>query len=237
SVAKLVRERERPYGRNRRWRALNTERPGIDCWDDQRDALADCDAIGGTGVGGEIELYPIVETEQEQQVCRRVFVPAPLQPEQEREITAIARTIIAGLNLVGLIGIELFCTADGRIWVNEIAPRTHNSGHYSLDACTTSQFSMQLQAVAGRPLPSVHLLSPSAATINLLGYEQAQSDYAAEREKLATLPGAHVYWYGKSAARPGRKLGHVTLCLPLADLSLARAQASLAEAIWRRQAS
>ena len=95
--------------------------------------------------------------------------------------------------------------------VNEIAPRTHNSGHYTLDACETSQFEQQLRAVTGLPLGSPTLHCDGAVMVNLLGYEYAQHDYAAKREKLAQIPKAHLHWYGKTEPRPGRKLGHVTV--------------------------
>ena len=112
---------------------------------------------------------------------------------------------------MGIFGIELFLTADDQVLINEIAPRTHNSGHYTLDACVTSQFEQQLRAVSGLPLGSPDLTCSQALMINLLGFESSTSDYGAQRAALAALPNAHVYWYGKGDSRPGRKLGHVTV--------------------------
>ncbi|MBD0336005.1 MAG: 5-(carboxyamino)imidazole ribonucleotide synthase [Cyanobacteria bacterium Co-bin13] len=162
---------------------------------------------------GEIAIYPTVETQQVNQVCRRVFAPAAVSPAVEAQVQRIARTLVDQLQAVGIIGIEFFLTPEGKVLINEIAPRTHNSGHYTLDACATSQFEQQLRAVSGLPLGPVSLTCPQAVMVNLLGFESASSDYAAQRKALSHLPHSHVYWYGKSQARPGRKLGHVTLCL------------------------
>jgi 5-(carboxyamino)imidazole ribonucleotide synthase len=158
---------------------------------------------------GEIVLYPVVETQQVEQVCRRVFV----MPQDEAigaQVEAIARTLLASLDFVGVMGIEFFLV-DGKVLVNETAPRTHNSGHYSLDACVTSQFEQQLRAVCGMPLGDPALQVGAAVMVNLLGYEAATADYRSQRQQLAQIPNAHVYWYGKSVARPGRKMGHVTV--------------------------
>jgi 5-(carboxyamino)imidazole ribonucleotide synthase len=169
--------------------------------------------IAARSVDGEVVSYPVVETQQEQQVCRRVIAPADITPEQETEIQAIAHTLLNSLEVVGLFGIELFLTATGKILVNEIAPRTHNSGHFSLDACETSQFEQHLRAVCGLPLGNTALTCASAVMVNLLGYENSTSDYQSQRQQLAAIPDACVHWYGKTESRPGRKLGHVTVLL------------------------
>ena len=160
---------------------------------------------------GEVAAYPVVETEQIDQVCRRVIAPARVEAVVVEEVQAIAATLITDLNFVGVLGIEFFLTAHGKITINEVAPRTHNSGHYTLDACVTSQFEQQLRAVSNRPLGSTDLTSPGAVMINLLGTDSATSDYQSKREALSKIPDAHVYWYGKTRSRPGRKMGHVTV--------------------------
>ncbi|NET70180.1 MAG: ATP-grasp domain-containing protein [Sphaerospermopsis sp. SIO1G2] len=136
------------------------------------------------------------------------------------EIFAIAHKILNSLEVIGTFGIELFITADGKILINEIAPRTHNSGHFSIDACVTSQFEQHLRAVAGLPLADTSLTVPSAVMVNLLGYENSQSDYQTKRQQLSAIPHTYVHWYGKTESRPGRKLGHVTILLeqPHSDL-------------------
>lgn len=158
---------------------------------------------------GAVVVYPVVETQQVDQVCRRVIAPAPVAAEVVDEVRAIATHFVSSLGAVGIFGIELFLTKSGQVLINEIAPRTHNSGHYTLDACVTSQFEQQLRAVCGLPLGSAELSCPGAVMVNLLGTE-ATSDYSEKRAALSNLPHAQVYWYGK-ASRPGRKLGHVTL--------------------------
>ncbi|MGB3786368.1 MAG: 5-(carboxyamino)imidazole ribonucleotide synthase [Phormidesmis sp.] len=160
---------------------------------------------------GEIAVYPVVETEQIDQVCRRVIAPARVEDSIKHEVSAIATTLINSLEFVGILGIELFLTAQGKVTLNEIAPRTHNSGHYTLDACSTSQFEQQLRAVSNRPLGSTELKRPSAVMINLLGTQSTASDYQTKRDALSQIPDAQVYWYGKRQSRPGRKMGHVTV--------------------------
>ncbi len=158
-----------------------------------------------------VAVYPVVETQQIDQVCRRVIAPASVAQTVVEEVSAIAHKLVSSLNVVGIFGIELFLTTNGEVLINEIAPRTHNSGHYTLDACVTSQFEQQLRAVSNRPLGSVELTSPGAVMINLLGTEDIESDYADKRAALAQIPHSQVYWYGKKQSRVGRKLGHVTI--------------------------
>lgn len=160
---------------------------------------------------GEIALYPVVESQQVDQVCRRVIAPAAVDEQVRQQVVRIATTLLTELAVVGIFGIEFFLTADHQVLVNEIAPRTHNSGHYTLDACITSQFEQQLRAVSGLSLGSPDLKCSQAIMINLLGFETSTADYGAQRAALSSLPDAHLYWYGKGEARPGRKLGHVTV--------------------------
>ncbi|MGJ3249874.1 MAG: 5-(carboxyamino)imidazole ribonucleotide synthase [Elainellaceae cyanobacterium] len=174
---------------------------------------------------GEIVVYPVVETQQENQVCRRVFVLNDIDPSVSAEVGAIARTLMDSLQVTGIFGIELFLTQSGDVLVNEIAPRTHNSGHYTLDACATSQFEQHLRAVCHLSLGHPHLRCQAAVMVNLLGYEYANQDYAHQRQQLAMLPQTFVHWYGKTESRPGRKLGHVTALLDEPAIELQRSQA------------
>lgn len=169
--------------------------------------------VAARSVDGAVQCYPLVETQQTDQVCRRVFAPAAVSPTVAQQAEVIAHTLLNGLRAVGVFGIELFLTAEGALLVNELAPRVHNSGHFTLDACRTSQFEQHLRAVCGLPLGDVEMTCAMAVMVNLLGFEVAQSDYISKREQLAALPNAHVYWYGKTDSRPGRKLGHVTVLL------------------------
>jgi 5-(carboxyamino)imidazole ribonucleotide synthase len=188
--------------------------------------------MAARSVTGDVVVYPVVETQQEEQVCRRVIVPAQVSPEVAAEVDAIARNLLNTLQVVGVFGIELFLTPDAAVLVNEVSPRTHNSGHYTLDACETSQFEQQLRAVTGLPLGSPALKCQGSVMVNLLGYEYSQNDYLRKRHELATLPGAFVHWYGKSESRPGRKLGHVTVMLDSQASSVALLKAQEIESLW-----
>jgi 5-(carboxyamino)imidazole ribonucleotide synthase len=188
--------------------------------------------IAARSVDGEVVTYPVVETQQEQQVCRRVIAPAEITPNQIAEIEAIAHTLLNSLQVVGIFGIELFLTTNGKILVNEIAPRTHNSGHFSLDGCKTSQFEQHLRAVCGLPLGNTTLNADIAVMVNLLGYENSQIDYKNKLQQLAAIPQSHIHWYGKTESRPGRKLGHVTVLLDDQNRDAANAIAQNIESIW-----
>ncbi|MBE9125134.1 MULTISPECIES: 5-(carboxyamino)imidazole ribonucleotide synthase [unclassified Coleofasciculus] len=188
--------------------------------------------IAARSLTGEVVVYPVVETQQEEQVCRRVFVPAEIESGVVAKCEAIARTLLNSLQAVGVFGIELFLTPTGKVLVNEVSPRTHNSGHFSLDACETSQFEMHLRAVAGLPLGNPALKSGSAVMVNLLGYEYSQDDYLEKRQQLASLPRTFVHWYGKTESRPGRKLGHVTVLSDSQSTSGSQAIAQKIESLW-----
>lgn len=188
--------------------------------------------MAARSLDGTIVTYPVVETMQQEQVCRRVVAPADVSGAVVEQVQAIAHSILTNLQVVGIFGIELFLTQDDTVLVNEIAPRTHNSGHFTLDACETSQFEQQLRAVCGLPLGSA-AMQTGAVMVNLLGYEQSHSDYAEKRQQLVALPQTHVHWYGKRESRPGRKLGHVTVLLAQPEIPAAAIAVGQAiESIW-----
>lgn len=169
--------------------------------------------VAARSLSGEVAIYPIVQTQQENQVCRRAIVPADISPVLVTQCQHIAETLLNSLDAVGIFGIELFLTGDRQLLVNEIAPRTHNSGHFSQDGAKTCQFEQHLRAVSGLPLGSTDLIGKGTVMVNLLGYESSQDDYQAKREQLAQITGARVHWYGKTESRPGRKLGHVNVVI------------------------
>lgn len=181
---------------------------------------------------GEVALYPVIETHQKQQVCHWAIAPAHISLTTQTQIEAIATTLLTKLDAVGIFGIELFLTSDSQVFVNEIAPRTHNSGHLTIDACHTSQFEQHLRAVCGLPLSDPSLKTAGAVMINLLGFEASHSSYLEKRERLAEIPQAKVYWYSKTESKPGRKLGHVTVLTDRLDRASAVAVAQHVEAIW-----
>ena len=192
--------------------------------------------IAARSATGEIAIYPIVETQQQNQVCRLVIAPAQISLEVKSDAEAIVRTLLNSLEAVGVFGIELFLTSDNKLLVNEIAPRTHNSGHFTIDACETSQFEQHLRAVCQLPLGNCDLKCAGAVMVNLLGYESAESDYLEKRQQLAQIDGAFVHWYDKKVSRPGRKLGHVTVLLSEEAVDRGRVQAEAiaqtVESIW-----
>ena len=170
-------------------------------------------------------IYPVVETIQKQQICQRVIAPAPVPAKVHQEVIRLAQQILQSIGSAGLIGIEFFLTAAGQVLVNEIAPRTHNSGHYTIDACNVSQFEALLRITADLPVVVPEMKTPYAVMVNLLGYENREYDYAKERSPIASLPHTHLHWYHKTFARIDRKLGHATVVGNELDQVLAIAEA------------
>lgn len=188
--------------------------------------------IAARSVQGEIAIYPVVETYQPEQVCRWAITPVPLPPQTQIRIERLTQSLLSAIDYVGVMGLELFWTNTGDILINEIAPRTHNSGHLTIEACETSQFSQHLLAVSGRNLGSTSLKAPAALMVNLLGFENKTLDYQPQRQRMAQYPNAHVHWYHKTQARVGRKMGHVTVLLNQVDRAQAITVANEIEAIW-----
>ncbi|HEY7032093.1 MAG TPA: 5-(carboxyamino)imidazole ribonucleotide synthase [Thermomicrobiales bacterium] len=172
---------------------------------------------------GDAIVYPLVETIQVDGICREVVLPAPVPAPVASEAEAIARRIAEASSVVGILAVELF-VAGGRLLVNEIATRPHNSGHYSIEGCVTSQFEQHLRAILDWPLGATAPTAPAVATVNVLGGPTAANPFATLPVALA-IEGAHVHLYGKGP-RPGRKLGHVTVCA--ADVETARRRARAA---------
>jgi 5-(carboxyamino)imidazole ribonucleotide synthase len=188
--------------------------------------------MAARSAAGQIVVYPIVETQQVEQVCRRVYTTVVVSDRLRQEINHLAHQILDNLGTIGVLGIEMFLTADGRVLINELAPRTHNSGHLTIEACTTSQFAQHLRAVAGMELGDPSLHCAGAVMVNLLGYEEATNDYLEQRQKIAALTHTYIHWYGKNQARLGRKLGHVTVILAKDSRELAIEIAQKIEDIW-----
>jgi len=153
--------------------------------------------------------YPVVETVQRDGICHHVYASANVAPEVAARATEIARAAVVALGLEGICGVELFLAEDGALTVNELAPRVHNSGHYTIEACVTSQFENAVRAALGLPLGATELLASAATMVNLLGAPDSPAEPRGLAEALA-VPGAHVHLYGKRGSRPGRKMGHVT---------------------------
>ena len=162
---------------------------------------------------GRIRHFPLVQTHQHQQVCDWVLAPAPVEPSVAALAYNVAASLMTKLGYVGVLALEFFYGPAG-LQVNEVAPRTHNSGHFSIEACTSSQFDQQLCIAAGLPVPDPELNSRGALMVNLLGLDPERHAPLDQRlQALEAMPGLHLHWYGKSPETPGRKLGHVTLLL------------------------
>jgi 5-(carboxyamino)imidazole ribonucleotide synthase len=175
---------------------------------------------------GERVAYPVVETVQQDAMCREMLAPAPIAPAQAARAQDLALAIGDAIGAVGIVAVELF-DVEGELLVNELALRPHNSGHYTLGGCTTSQFEQHLRAVLGWPLGAPDLVAPAVATVNVVGPADG-SDPAARLPRALAVQGAQVQLYGKEP-RPGRKLGHVTVCGD--DLDAVRRDARLAAAL------
>ncbi len=163
------------------------------------------------GRDGETRAYPVVETIQQNHICHLVRAPAAVSASTAQRAAKLAIRAVELLDGVGVFGVELFELADGSVLLNEIAPRPHNSGHYTIEGCVTSQFENHLRAVLGWPLGDTGLSGPAAVMVNILGTRSGLVDPAGIRDVLA-IPGAHVHLYGKREVRPGRKMGHITVC-------------------------
>jgi 5-(carboxyamino)imidazole ribonucleotide synthase len=161
------------------------------------------------GHDGAIVTYPVAETVQERHICRIVRAPAEVTPEVARLATQTASQVVEAFDGVGVFGVELFQTEDDGILFNEIAPRPHNSGHYTIEACVTSQFEHAVRIALGLPLGSAAMVTPAAVMVNVLGRANGPATSEGLDAALA-IPGAHVHLYGKLASRTGRKMGHVT---------------------------
>lgn len=155
---------------------------------------------------GRMAAYDLTENEHRDHILHRSLVPARVSPAVTAAAIEVAREIAAGLNYIGVLAVELFALGD-RVLVNEIAPRVHNSGHWTMDACVVSQFEQHIRAVAGLPLgdPARH---SDVEMINLLGHD------VDNLTALLATPGTGVHLYGKPTVRPGRKMGHVNRLMP-----------------------
>ena len=172
------------------------------------DFVRELSIIAARSRDGAIAVYPLGENHHEQGVLRRTLAPAQAQAATRTRAERIAAQILSGLDYVGVIGVELFELKDGELLVNEIAPRVHNTGHWTQDGCEVDQFEQHVRAVAGWPLGPTHAIA-QVEMLNLLGDEaQGWARYAVE-------PETRLHLYGKREAKPGRKMGHLNRVKPL----------------------
>jgi 5-(carboxyamino)imidazole ribonucleotide synthase len=171
------------------------------------DFACEISVIVARGLDGADRCFPIGLNDHQGGILRTTSVPSGLAPEVLATAERFGRSLAKGLDLVGLVALEMFVTKDGRVLANEMAPRPHNSGHWTIDACATSQFEQLVRAICGLPLGPVDLLAP-ARMLNLIGAE------ANDWPRYVADPAARLHLYGKTSARPGRKMGHVTFVAP-----------------------
>jgi len=171
------------------------------------DFVCEVSVIVARAADGRMAVFPTVENRHRNGILDRTIAPARVAPETAAEAERVARALTESLGVVGLLAVEMFVTRDGRVLVNEMAPRPHNSGHWTMDACATCQFEQLVRAVCGLPLGATQALFP-AEMENLIG------DDADRWPELLAESGARLHLYGKAEARPGRKMGHVNRLFP-----------------------
>ena len=209
-------------------RAAFDDMDGVTCMLEKMLPLAyEVSVLTARGMDGASVVYPIAENVHRDGILFTTTVPGPnVSPACARQAQDAARAIVDQLGYVGVLCIEFFVLDDGTLVVNEMAPRPHNSGHYTIDACITSQFAQQVRAMARLPLGDVRQHSPSVM-LNILGDVWFEGDTDTVREpawdRVLALPGANLHLYGKDDPRRARKMGHVTFVAP----TLGEAQASL----------
>ena len=182
----------------------------VACVVEERLALeTELSVVLARAAGGEVEAFPVGENRHRDGILETTVVPARVPPRLGDDARTLAIRVAERMQYTGVLGVELFVANGGRLFVNEMAPRPHNSGHYTMDACTVDQFEQQLRALCGLPLGTPRLLSP-VAMINLLGdlWQAGEPRWA----EALRLPGVRLHLYGKVEPRPGRKMGHLN-CL------------------------
>ncbi|MGA0024177.1 MAG: 5-(carboxyamino)imidazole ribonucleotide synthase [Burkholderiales bacterium] len=184
------------------------------------DLKCEISAVVARGADGIGRGFPVAENRHRHGVLDVSIVPARIAPELAQRATEWALKIAEKLDYCGVLAVEFFVTTDGQLLVNEMAPRPHNSGHYTIDACATSQFEQQVRTLCGLPLGDPRLLSP-VVMVNLLGdaWQRGQPQW----ERVFLAPEAKLHLYGKHEARDGRKMGHYTLLGATADAALQKA--------------
>ncbi|WP_379163348.1 5-(carboxyamino)imidazole ribonucleotide synthase [Paenibacillus sp. sgz5001063] len=169
--------------------------------------------VAARSASGEVKSFPPAENIHVNNILHLSIVPARVPVEIQRRACELAEQIVTGMNAVGLLAVEMFVTEDGELFVNELAPRPHNSGHYTMDACVTSQFEQHVRAICNLPLGDTSLLTP-VVMVNVLGQHlegaiQAFSTVNEEANQLGIAPKLHIY--GKTESKTGRKMGHINL--------------------------
>lgn len=209
------------------WAELGTDEAVVEAFVDFECELS---VVAARGLGGEFAHWGVVENRHVRHILDLTIAPAQVPDDVARAAIEIARGVLTALDVVGVLCVELFATRDGGLVVNELAPRPHNSGHWTIEGAATSQFEQQLRAVCGLPLGSTRQHRP-AAMANLLGdlWANGEPNWAA----ALAQPEVHLHLYGKTDPRPGRKMGHLTALGDTADEALRRVVAARAGLLRR----
>lgn len=184
----------------------------------------ECSIMVARNENGEVTVFPVSENIHHDEILHLSIVPARLPHNLQKQAQQMAVKIAHAIDLRGVLGVEMFVTAAGQIYINELAPRPHNSGHYSIEACNFSQFAIHNRAICNWPLPKIELLQ-SAVMVNVLGQH-----VAGVRQQIARRPNWHFHDYGKAAVRHNRKMGHVTILTDDIDATLSEIDNT---GIWR----
>lgn len=185
--------------------------------------IKELSVVAARDTNGKIVEYPVVETIHKNNICHTVIAPAPIDKKQAESAKNLALQVMDHLHGAGVFAIEMFLTQNGEVLVNEIAPRVHNSGHLTIEACITSQFEQHIRAVTGLPLGSTDMIVPSAVMVNILGERDGKTELKGLDKALA-IKGVSVHIYGKSDTRFERKMGHITAIADTTENALIKAK-------------
>lgn len=202
------------------WKSLGTDQAIVEQFVEFEREIS---VIGARSQSGDFVAYGPIENEHRNHILDISLAPARINWTLAEEAIDMTRSIMDALEVVGLLCVEFFVTSEETLLVNELAPRPHNSGHYSIEACPTSQFEQQVRTVTGLPLGTTET-ERGSAMVNLLGdlWQDGEPDWAS----AVALPDVHLHLYGKQEPRPGRKMGHITACARWADEAVERAKSA-----------
>lgn len=171
--------------------------------------IKECAVVVARSIKGEIITYPVVETVHKNNICIEVLSPAPFSKNIQKKAQNLAKKVMENLDGAGVFGIEMFLTSKGQVLINEIAPRVHNSGHFTIEATKTSQFEQHIRAVTGMDLGPTEMIVPAAVMVNILGERVGKAEVKG-LEKALKIPDVSVHIYGKLETKLERKMGHIT---------------------------
>lgn len=202
------------------WKSIGETEAVLEAW---VSFAHEASVVAARGADGQFETFGLFENIHKNHILDITISPARLDPSIERAAVELAQGILEKLDVVGVLCVELFVTLAGELLVNELAPRPHNSGHVTIDNRVTSQFEQQVRAVCGLPLGATEMLCPGVM-VNLLGdvWEGGEPNWGA----ALAMPGVKLHLYGKTDARPGRKMGHITALAPTVEAALEQAVAA-----------